>query len=82
MNPEDGPFALAKYIADRTHELEVDKVTSRYEIALVQALFVLNGGSATAFLAFLGSNTGSAVQRAAGWVMLRSRYGLLAFCWP
>ena len=49
-------FALAKYEADRAHELELEKVSAQIEIDFIQAAVVLNGVAATAFLSFLSNN--------------------------
>ena len=46
---------LARYAADRTHELELEKVSAQYELGFIQAAGILNGASATVFLSFLGS---------------------------
>jgi hypothetical protein len=50
-------FALTKYEADRAHELELEleKVSAQIEIAFIQAVVVLNGVAATAFLSFLSN---------------------------
>ena len=46
---------LAKYAADRTHELEIEKVSAKYELGFIQAAGILNGASTTAFLSFFSS---------------------------
>lgn len=63
-------FALIKYQADRAHELEVDKVNGQYEVAFVQGLFILNGGSAVAFITLLASNLNNVVLKAGLWVAI------------
>lgn len=51
----DHAFLIARYNADRAHELELDKASGQYELAFFQAGAILNGASATVFLSFLGS---------------------------
>jgi hypothetical protein len=48
-------FLIARYNADRAHELELEKITGLYELAFFQAAAILNGVSATVFLSFFGS---------------------------
>lgn len=69
MTPDERAIALAKYQADRAHELEVDKVAGQYEVAFVQGLFVLNGGSSVAFITLLASNLNKVVIAAGAWVL-------------
>jgi hypothetical protein len=44
---------VAKYQADRTHELELDKAAARYEIAFINAVVILNGAAITVVVANL-----------------------------
>ena len=46
---------LERYKADRTQELELNKFSGELEKTFLQAAAVLNGGSATIFLSFIGS---------------------------
>ena len=46
---------LERYKADRTQELELNKFSGDLEKTFLQAAAVLNGGSATIFLSFIGS---------------------------
>ena len=46
---------LERYKADRTQELELSKFSGELEKTFLQAAAVLNGGSATIFLSFIGS---------------------------
>jgi hypothetical protein len=48
-------YLIARYNADRAHELELDKITGLYELAFFQAAAILNGVSATVFVSFFGS---------------------------
>jgi hypothetical protein len=48
-SPEQKLF-LARYNADRAHELELDKIAARYELAFFQSAGILNGVSVTLFL--------------------------------
>jgi len=48
-------FKLIKYQLDREHELELERASVHYEIGFLQAIFFLNGGSATVFLSVVGS---------------------------
>jgi hypothetical protein len=55
---------LAKYTADRTHELELNKISAQYELALPQVALVLNGASGTAFVSLVGANLRSIFDKA------------------
>ena len=46
---------VERYKADRTQELELNKFSGELEKTFLQAAAVLNGGSATVFLSFIGS---------------------------
>ena len=46
---------LQRYIADRTHELELEKIAGALERTFLQVAGVLNGASATVFISFLAS---------------------------
>jgi hypothetical protein len=46
-------FLVAKYNADRAHELELDKAAGRYEIAFMNAVVILNGAAITVVVANL-----------------------------
>ncbi len=46
---------IERYKADRTQELELSKFSGELEKTFLQAAAVLNGGSATIFLSFIGS---------------------------
>ena len=54
---DERDFWIAKYNADRAHELELDKLAGWYEVAFLQAAFFLNGGAAAAFISFLGGRS-------------------------
>lgn len=60
-------LAVARYEADRAHELALDVASAGFEIAFLQNTFLLNGGSATAFLAFVSSTFGSARRAVVIW---------------
>lgn len=49
---------LERYKADRALELEFSKFSGALERSFLQATAVLNGGSATVFLSFVGSTAG------------------------
>jgi len=51
----DRQYLIARYNADRAHELELEKITGLYELAFFQAAAILNGVSATVFVSFFGS---------------------------
>ncbi len=51
----DRQYIITRYNADRTHEVELEKVSAQYELAFFQAAALLNGGSSTVFVSFLGS---------------------------
>lgn len=87
----DHEVEIAIYEAQRAHELELDRASATFEHAVLSPLFLLNGGAAAAFLALLGTNTGSqildpglAVAAAMTWALglvagaLAARYGSLA----
>ena len=46
---------LERYKADRAQELELNKFSGELEKTFLQAAAILNGGSATIFLSFIGS---------------------------
>ncbi len=48
---------MERYKADRALELELSKFSGDLEKSFLQAAAVLNGGSATVFLSFIGSTT-------------------------
>lgn len=43
----------ATYIADRAHELEMQKFSGQLEFELLKGLFILHGGAAVAFVTYL-----------------------------
>jgi hypothetical protein len=49
----DRAFALAKYTADRAHELELDRAAGAYEHGYFRGLFALNGAAIAGFAALL-----------------------------
>ena len=49
---------LERYKADRALELEISKFSGALERGFLQATAVLNGGSATVFLSFVGTTAG------------------------
>jgi hypothetical protein len=69
-------FLLEKYRADRTHELELNKISAMYELALPQVAVLLNGAAATAFVSFVGTNLRSVFDNAPG----SSGLALLFWC--
>jgi hypothetical protein len=50
--PEPADFELTKYGHDRGHELELNKFTHTLEMEQLKLLILLNGGAATALIAF------------------------------
>lgn len=48
-------FLLEKYKLDRAHEVALNNATATYEQANLRTLLILNGGSATAYLALFGA---------------------------
>lgn len=87
----DHEVEIAIYEAQRAHELELDRASATFEHAVLSPLFLLNGGAAAAFLALLGTDTGSqvldprlAVAAAMAWALglvagaLAAKYGSLA----
>jgi hypothetical protein len=65
---EDTKAFLARYTADRAHELELEKVSAQYELRFIQAAGILNGASATVFLSFLGSTIDKLEMSSALWI--------------
>src|SRR4051812_39795826 len=74
---DDREFLLLKYELDRQHELELDKVLARYEIAFLQVSLLLNGASATAFVSLLGNTYKELFEKASLHVYLCLAFWLL-----
>lgn len=74
LTPGERETAIAKYQADRAHELEMDRAAGAYEQAYFKGLFALNGGSAAAFVALQGKDMPLLVSSP------RLAWGALA-CW-
>jgi len=49
----DRAFALAKYTADRAHELELDRAAGVYEHGYFRGVFALNGAAIAGFAALM-----------------------------
>lgn len=63
-------LVVARYAADRAHELQLDVVTAEYETTYFRSLALLNGGSATAFITLAGANFTTVVGKAFVWFSL------------
>jgi hypothetical protein len=48
-------FRLTQFELDHAHELELERASVHYEVGFLQAIFFLNGGSATVFVSMVGS---------------------------
>lgn len=83
-------FGVARYEADRAHELALDVASAGFEVAFFQNAFLLNGGSATAFLAFVSPTLGTIPRSVAllegfamgAWILgvvLAAAAGILAY---
>lgn len=57
---DDQAFFLLKYQQDRIHETELERATNAYELAFFRGLFILNGGSAAAFVTVAAGNLAAA----------------------
>lgn len=56
MPTELDGFSLQQYRALRDRELELNRATAAFERAVLETLFVLNGGAPVAALTLLGIN--------------------------
>lgn len=64
---EEKDFEAIKYGYDREHELELNKFTHNLEVEQLKLLILLNGGAATALLAFAD---GPVAANAVAWLLL------------
>ena len=55
MTSDENGFFLEKYRLDRAQEVALNNATAAYEHASLRMLLILNGGSATAFVALFGA---------------------------
>src|SRR4051812_27447431 len=75
IQPAEKDFERVKYERDREHELALNEFTHNLEVEQLKLLILLNGGAATALLAF-AEHSAASVQ----WLMLPVLLWLLGLC--